>query len=255
MRTITLLFVILAFNIGFTQSPEGFSYQAIVRNSSGMFVSNQSVSLRISILLDSITGTAVFVEIHNTVTNQFGLVNLQVGYGNIVSGNLSSIDWTTGPFFIKVELDASGSNNYSYMGTSQLLSVPYALYANNSDTPGPQGPQGEPGLQGPQGPLGEPGPQGPPGPQGLQGSPGEDGLQGEQGLPGPQGQQGSPGPQGLKGPHGIQGPSILNNPGNYTGQMMYWNGNQWLAVPAGQNGQSLYWCNGVPTWGGCPQGN
>jgi len=83
-------------------------------------------------LQGSITGNAVYVETHNTVTNQFGLVNLEIGNGNVVSGVFANINWPEGLYFIKTEMDAAGGTNYQLMGTSQLLSVPYSFYSGLS---------------------------------------------------------------------------------------------------------------------------
>ncbi|MBI5218916.1 MAG: tail fiber domain-containing protein [Bacteroidia bacterium] len=113
----------------FAQSPNAFSYQAVVRNSSGTIIPNQNVSFRINILQGSSTGLSVYSEEHSATTNPFGLVNLEVGNGTNPSGNFSTIDWGNNTYYIKVELDINAGNNYSVMGTNQLLSVPYALYS------------------------------------------------------------------------------------------------------------------------------
>jgi hypothetical protein len=134
--------------------PQKFSYQSILRNPGGQALQNQPVFMRLSILQGSETGTAVYVETHSASTNAAGLVSLQVGGGTVVSGSLSAIDWATGPYFIKTETDPEGGSNYSISGTSQLLSVPYALYSANG-TPGPQGPQGPAGPQGAAGQNGQ----------------------------------------------------------------------------------------------------
>lgn len=114
------------------QSPEKMSYQAVLRNSSNALVKNTMVGMRISILSGSPTGTAAYVETHNPSTNENGLVSLAIGAGTVVSGNLATIDWGNGTYFIKTETDIGGGVNYSITGSSQLLSVPYALYANKA---------------------------------------------------------------------------------------------------------------------------
>jgi hypothetical protein len=133
------------------QAPEKMSYQAVIRNSSNALVSNQAVGMRISILQGSVSGNAIYVEIYNPnpITNINGLVSVEIGGGVPVSGNFSNIDWSNGPFFIKTETDPLGGTNYSISGTSQLLSVPYALYAKSSGSsmPGPAGPVGATGPQ------------------------------------------------------------------------------------------------------------
>jgi hypothetical protein len=117
----------------FAQAPLGMSYQAVIRNTSNVLVANQSVGMRISILQGSPTGIVVYEETYspNPQTNANGLVTIQIGSGSIVAGNFSAINWSTGTYFIKTETDPAGGTNYSIIGTSQLLSVPYALLANN----------------------------------------------------------------------------------------------------------------------------
>ena len=139
--TIFATFIVLAV---FSQVPEKISYQAVIRNASNILVTNQSVGIKISILQGTATGTSVYSETHSVTTNANGLVSLQIGGGTIVSGTFSSIDWANGPYFIKTETDPNGGSSYTITGTSQLLSVPYALYAKTagSSTPGPQGASG-----------------------------------------------------------------------------------------------------------------
>lgn len=115
--------------IAFAQSPEKISYQAIVRNNSNLLVTNQSVSVRFSILQGSAEGTSVYTETHTRPTNANGLVSLEIGGGTAVNGNFDAIDWSTGPYFIKTEIDPTGGTSYTITGTSQFVSVPYALYA------------------------------------------------------------------------------------------------------------------------------
>ena len=144
------------------QAPNKMSYQAVIRNTSNNLVTNQAIGMRISILQGSTSGTSVYVEIQMPTTNANGLASIEIGSGTIVSGSFSSINWANGPYFIKIETDPIGGTNYSVIGISQLLSVPYALYAENSGNsiPGPQGPQGPVGPQGPSGNTGATGPQG-----------------------------------------------------------------------------------------------
>lgn len=114
------------------QAPQKFSYQSVIRNSSGLLITNSNISLRISILQNSSTGTIVYSETHSVLTNTNGLATLEIGSGNIVTGTFNNINWSLGIYFIKTEADVTGGNNYTITGTSQLLSVPYALYAENS---------------------------------------------------------------------------------------------------------------------------
>lgn len=112
------------------QSPASFSYQAVARDASGTAITNQNVSFRISILESSTSGTAVYTESHSITTSAIGLANMEIGGGNVLSGNMQTINWGANPHFLRVELDVSGGTNYQLMGVSQLLSVPYALHAN-----------------------------------------------------------------------------------------------------------------------------
>ena len=114
------------------QSPEGFKYQAVVRNASNVILANQAVGLRMIIQQGSIGGTSVYSETFAVTTNANGLVNVEIGNGSVLSGTFASIDWANGPYFIETAVDAAGGTAYSVMGTSQLMSVPYALYAKTS---------------------------------------------------------------------------------------------------------------------------
>ena len=134
-KKITILFLLLITQL-FGQAPQKMSYQAVLRNTSNALITNTTVGMRISILQGSITGTAVYVETQNPTTNANGLVSLEIGGGTPVTGTFSGINWANGPFFIKTETAPSGGTNYTITGTTQLLSVPYALYAENSKQQG-----------------------------------------------------------------------------------------------------------------------
>ncbi|HBX50570.1 MAG TPA: hypothetical protein DEH02_05805, partial [Bacteroidales bacterium] len=259
---IALTFLMLS-GILFAQSPQAFRYQAIARNSAGAVIQNQQVGFKISLLLGTSNGTVVYSEEHTATSNQFGLVNLEIGNGSNPSASFSSVDWSTGPYFIKIEMDISGGTNYADMGVTQLLSVPYALFAASGNT-GPQGLQGEQGLAGQ---------------DGQQGSAGLDGigiqssyilndslyvvLSNAQTLNAGHvtGAQGSQGIQGLQGVAGADGETIINsfvlndslyialsggstlNAGHVRGAQ----GIQGLQGTAGQNGQDG--ANGISlTW-------
>ncbi len=183
-----LIFICFQYSM-FAQAPLSFKYQAVARDASGAMIINKNINVKISLHDIVITGTIVYQETHNIVTNPFGVINLNIGAGNVIQGTFSGVNWGTGGKFIEIEIDMG--SGYLSIGTTQLLSVPYALYAEN----GPTGLQGIPGPQGPKGLQG---------PQGLQGI---TGLQGPQGLIGPQGIQGPAGPQGVQGNTGIQGPA------------------------------------------------
>ena len=127
-------FVLVLFfflTIGQAQSPEKFTYQSIIKNSSGYLLKNQDVGLRISVLRNSTNGIAVYSEEHFPTSNSNGLVTLIIGEG-LTGDNFSDINWGGGEYFLKVEVDPEGGVNYTMNQTSQLLSVPYALYAENA---------------------------------------------------------------------------------------------------------------------------
>jgi len=116
----------------YAQSPEAINYQAVVRDGSGNIIANQSIGVQISILQTTATGTVIFSETFTKTSNGFGLINLAIGTGTATTGTFAGIDWSTGPYFVKTAVDVTGGSSYVDMGTSQLLSVPYALYAKNS---------------------------------------------------------------------------------------------------------------------------
>lgn len=169
MKTLVrlVLLIMLSFRLQ-AQSPNGISYQSVIRNASNQVLSNQTVGIKITLLQGSENGVSVLEETHSLSTNINGLASLVIGQGSNMSGNLSNIDWANGPYYVKTETDPNGGSDYSIQGITMLQSVPYALYATNSGSsvPGPQGVQGPVGPQGPSGPQGAQGiagPQGPPG--------------------------------------------------------------------------------------------
>lgn len=115
------------------QSPQLFKFQCVVRDNSGEVLDNQSVSFRIGIHDETAGGTIVYKETHISSTNEFGLANLEIGNGAPVFGTFAGIDWRSGDKFIEIEIDPTGSTNYISIGTSQLLSVPFALHSETSD--------------------------------------------------------------------------------------------------------------------------
>ena len=174
-KSICLVFTaILIFFSGelFSQSPYAFNYQGILRNPDGSLKASQGVILKFEIL--DVQEKVKYSETHSAVSNEYGLVKAQIGRGSTID-DLSAIEWGESAYFLKVYVDDVA------MGSSQLLSVPYALYALNAKTPGPEG------AIGPQGPAGPVGPAGP---------------TGNQGFTGPSGPAGPAGPQGPKGEKG-----------------------------------------------------
>ena len=138
MRKIFSIFsaVLLTASV-YAQSPEKMSYQAVIRNSSNQLVTNQTVGMQISILQGSASGTVVYTETQTPTTNANGLISIELGGGTVVSGNFSTINWANGPYFVKTETDpdgATGGLSYTITGTSQLLSVPYAIYAKTAES-------------------------------------------------------------------------------------------------------------------------
>jgi len=105
------------------------NYQAVLRNSGNQLITNQSVGMKISIIQGSASGSVVFTEQHSGTTNMFGIINLEIGGGTPVYGTFSGISWANGPYFVQIETDPTGGTNYTLSGTSELLSVPYALYS------------------------------------------------------------------------------------------------------------------------------
>ena len=119
--------------VALAQTPQSFRYQAVARDNSGNVLTNQSLSFRISILNGSIAGTVVYSETHTGLsTNTFGLVELEIGKGSLIDGSFSTIDWSANNYFVKIEMDPAGGSAYQVLSTSQLLSVPYALYSQKA---------------------------------------------------------------------------------------------------------------------------
>jgi hypothetical protein len=131
---ITIISLLANFALGlvYSQAPNSFKFQSILRSADGSAIVKQNVSVRISILKDFNTGNPVYTETQSTSSNDFGIINLNIGEGEVQSGSFSSIDWSAGSYFTKIEIDENGGTNYSLSGTNQLLSVPFAIYANKA---------------------------------------------------------------------------------------------------------------------------
>lgn len=183
--------------IASAQAPQMFNYQGVARDNVGNTLANQNIGLQIDIRQTTPGGTVVYSETHATTTNNFGLFNIMIGGGTPQVSTLSAIDWANGPYFTEISLDANGGTNYVSMGTSQLLSVPYALYADSSGTAGPTGPTGADGNNGTDGVTG---------PTGIAG---EDGVTGPTGVTGADGATGEMGVTGPTGPTTLVGPTFI----------------------------------------------
>jgi len=119
-------------NNTYSQSPDRIPYQSVIRNSTSALVTDKAVGLRMSILRGSATGTVIYAETHRDTTNTYGLAQVDIGSCTVVSGTMAGIDWSQGPFYIRVETDPNGGTNYQIVGTTQLLSVPFALFAKSA---------------------------------------------------------------------------------------------------------------------------
>jgi hypothetical protein len=134
MKKVITLTVMIALAISvFAQSPQKMNYQAVIRNSSGALVTNHAVGMKISILQGSATGTAVYVETQIPTTNANGLATIEIGGGTMVTGTFAGINWASGTYYLKTETDPEGGTSYTIVGTSQLLSVPYALNSKTTE--------------------------------------------------------------------------------------------------------------------------
>ncbi len=130
---LTALFLLFCACV-FAQFPQKLSYQAVIRDGSNSLVLNQNVGIRVSVLQGSISGVSVYIETHSGITNNNGLLTLEIGSGTVFSGNFSQINWGNGPYFVKTEIDPNGGGSYAVTSTSQLLSVPYALHAKTAES-------------------------------------------------------------------------------------------------------------------------
>lgn len=192
-KILALLFSMVFINLQ-ADIPRGFTYQGLAIDAEGNPISDQNIALRFSISKDSPEGDILFQEVQNTTTESTGIFSVKVGRGSSTINNINHLMNNMGrdPLFLIIEMDLQGGSNYKYVGSMELLSVPFAFHAEYSFNH--QGEQGPPGPQGPSGPPGSPGttpidccfgykcpgaigPQGPPGPAGPQGAQGTAGLQ------------------------------------------------------------------------------
>ena len=249
MRKLFTFFVALLLTATvFAQSPEKMSYQAVIRDASDNLVKSQSVGMQISILQGSASGTAVYVETQEPTTNANGLVSIEIGTGT-TSDDFSTIDWANGPYFIKTETDPAGGTSYSITGTSQLLSVPYALHAKTAETVSGGITETDPTYSSSQAAnitatditnLGN-----------LSGTnTGDQDISGiatnEQAIQDTASQIRADIPDVSGFLTSETDPSVPT--GTQTGEMQYWNGSEWIIIAAGNEGQVLTYSGGVPTW-------
>ena len=258
LKTYTLFIVLFCLStMAFSQAPEGINYQAVIRKTNGTLLANSPVAIRVQIKQTSATGTVVFSERQTAITSAYGLVNLVIGQGTLLSGNFSTINWSTGNYWVSLGVDFSNGTNYVDYGSQKLMSVPYALYAKNAGnqlnqwrygnivpatTLGAMGDfyldmitgnvyyknssttwvltgniKGPTGAAGATGSVGATGPAGVAGPAGPAGSQGIQGLTGPAGAQGPIGLTGPAGAAGTNGATGAQGPIGLTGPAGAAG--------------------------------------
>ncbi len=136
MKKITLLstlcFLLLTLVVNAQTPPNAFNYSAVARNAAGQPIAMTTIGIQITILKTSPTGVSQYSENHLVNTDAFGLFNLAIGAGAMQSGSMTTIDWSNDNYYLKVGMDAAGGTNFLTMGTTQLLSVPYALYAKSA---------------------------------------------------------------------------------------------------------------------------
>jgi hypothetical protein len=210
--------------LSLAQSPNGITYQAVIRTGEDVIVANQNIGVNIKIRQGTFTGVVFYSEKHNVMSNTNGLITLLIGIGT-TTDNFSDIDWSQGPYFVETSYDMQGGENYTISNTSQLLSVPYALYAENAGntTAGPPGTPGEDGKSAYQAwlELGNTGTETEflttlTGLQGLQGTPGVVGTNGVDGTDGVNGTNGANGTDGQNGLSAYQTWLGLGNTGTET---------------------------------------
>jgi hypothetical protein len=134
-NTFLLILLLLSENI-WAQAPQKMTYQAVIRNSSNALILSSPIGIKVSVLQGSANGTVTYSETQTQNTNINGLVSLEIGMGTPLIGTFSNINWANGPYFIQTEVDPSGGSNYSVLGVTELISVPYALYSANAQVSG-----------------------------------------------------------------------------------------------------------------------
>jgi hypothetical protein len=222
MKKLYIFLAFIATTTIFAQAPQGFNYQATVRNSTGALIVNQNVNFKFNIMLNSATSLPVFSETHMAPTDDLGQVNLVIGTGTASTGSFTSINWGTGNYYLGIELNTGAG--YIAMGTTQLLSVPYALYANsagNAQTPTPN--------------LAAV--------LAINNSANNTKISN---LADPTDAQDAVTKSYLES----NSTNLVT--GTTNGDLLYWNGTQWAVLSAPLSNSNLKWCNGLLTWGNCP---
>ncbi|WP_116108549.1 hypothetical protein [Lewinella sp. IMCC34191] len=136
-RTCLSLLLLLGISLGVSaQAPVGFNFQAVARGIDDNILSDRNISVRVSLLRGSESGPANYSERHEVRTSEYGVFDLAVGTGEVVSGSFDAVDWGSASYYLKIDMDPNGGSNYANMGATQLLSVPYALYANTAGNGG-----------------------------------------------------------------------------------------------------------------------
>jgi hypothetical protein len=128
----TLSIFLFTANVAVAQAPQGIPYQAAARNSSGAILASTAISVRFTIRDSIATGAIKYRETHSVTTSAQGMFSVNVGQGTVVSGTFAGINWATNAKFMQMEMDPAGGSSYIDMGTSQMMSVPYAKYAERS---------------------------------------------------------------------------------------------------------------------------
>jgi hypothetical protein len=132
-RLLLLLVASLLATTLFAQAPQSINYQGAARSLTGAALENQTIGLRIAIRQGSVDGQIAYQETHTTTTNGLGIFSLRIGSGGVVTGSFEQIDWGGSSHFLEIELDEAGGADYQLIGTSELLSVPYSLYAQDAE--------------------------------------------------------------------------------------------------------------------------
>jgi hypothetical protein len=130
----TLCLLLLTLVVNAQIPPNAFNYSAVARNAAGQPIANTTIGIQTTIIQTSTTGTSQYSENHFVNTDAFGLFNLVIGAGAVQSGSMAVIDWSNDNYYLKIGMDATGGTNFLTMGTTQLLSVPYALHAATADS-------------------------------------------------------------------------------------------------------------------------